>query len=83
MNNTTLLPKNSGRLSIFLPWAIVVLLFGALIFVSVVYKPFTPLQSFLQEYELLSTMRVNFLKTIEAGKSAVLATTDESSIAFA
>lgn len=83
MNNTTPPSKNSGKLSNVVPWAIVVLLGGALTFIGVVYQPFTPLQSFLQEYELLSTMRVNFPKTNEAVKNAVLATTDEASIAFA
>jgi len=83
MNNTTSPSKNSGKLSNVVPWAIVVLLGGALTFIGVVYQPFTPLRSFLQEYELLSTMRVNFPKTNEAAKNAVLATTDEASIAFA
>ena len=66
-----------------MPWTVVVFLFGVLSFLFVVYKPSTTLQSFLQEDELLSAMRVNLLQTIEAEKNAVLATTDEASMGFA
>ena len=71
------------RTSLLVPWTAVLLLFGALTFLSVIYNPSSTLQSFLHEDELLSAMRVNLLQTIEAEKNAVLATTDEASIDFA
>ena len=74
---------NHVRTSRFVPWMVVLLLFGVLSFLSVVYNPSTTIQSFLQEDELLSAIRVNLLQTIEAEKNAVLATTDEASRDFA
>jgi hypothetical protein len=78
--------QNSKRkLYGFLPWALILAVLAA--FSLVLYEYYggvvNPFETHLKKANLLSTMRIHLLETIEAEKNAVMAITDEESIAFA
>lgn len=78
--------QNSKRkLYGFLPWALTLAVLAA--FSLVLYEYYggvvNPFETHLKKANLLSTMRIHLLETIEAEKNAVMAITDEESIAFA
>jgi hypothetical protein len=79
--------EGKSRLNIktLLPWMVCLLLLFAFLFSLVKHRHGPPgiFDSALQEYELLSTMRLNLFRAAEAEKSAVLAITDEESIKYA
>jgi Four helix bundle sensory module for signal transduction len=68
-------------------WAALIL--AAVLLLILIYYRSTPLeiqnvpQMMAQKLETLSTLRINFLKSIEAEKLAVMAETDEASLAYA
>jgi hypothetical protein len=82
-------PKSglTGALGFRPLWAALIL--AAVLLLILIYYRSTPLeiqnvpQMMAQKLETLSTLRINFLKSIEAEKLAVMAETDEASFAYA
>ena len=67
-----------------LPWMIVIVLLCGFTILGVLYNDKeSPLGSQSQKIQLATSMRINFLKNVEAEKNAVLATTDDASEMFA
>ena len=76
--------KTKRRLYVFLPWALIFAVLGAITLFGFIYKvDSNPFETKFIKVNLLSTMRIHLLEAIEAEKNAVLAITDEASEAFA
>ncbi len=76
--------QKTNRLYVFLPWVLTLAALGAFTLYSYTYKVNSnPFETNLMKLDLLSTMRVRLLESIEAEKNAVMAITDEASIDFA
>ena len=76
--------KESGRIGSLWPFLIIMILLAALVAVGIKYKNLNPdmravMGLMTKKLEILSRMRVNLLKSVEAEKMAVMADTDKSS----
>jgi hypothetical protein len=76
--------KTETRLYIYLPWVLTFVVLGAVALFGFIYREGSnPFETTFIKVDLLSTMKIHLLETIEAEKNAVLAITDEASEAFA
>jgi len=76
--------KPTKRLYIYLPWLLLLAVLGAVTLYGLIYKEGSnPFKTTFIKVDLLATMRIHLLEAIEAEKNAVLAITDEASVAFA
>ncbi len=76
--------KSKTRLYIILPWVLTLVTLGAFTLYSYNDKGWgNPFESSFRKVDLLSTMRIQLLRAIEAEKNAVLAITDAASEDYA
>jgi len=76
--------KTERRLYIYLPWVLLIAALVAAALFGFIHKVGSnPFEMKFIKVDLLSTMRIHLLETIEAEKNAVLAITDEASEGFA
>jgi flagellar biogenesis protein FliO len=75
----------NAKTRVFVPWLVSLIIVIILIVLGLVYRKATisTFDSIARRNEILSTMRINLLKAIEAEKSAILAETEEASHSFA
>jgi hypothetical protein len=75
----------NGKTRVFVPWLVSLIIVIVLIVLGFVYRKATisTFEGIARRNEILSTMRINLLKAIEAEKSAILPETEEASQSFA
>jgi hypothetical protein len=79
-----MMEQKTKRFYAFLPWVLTLAVLGAVTLYGIVYKVgYSPFETKSIEGDLLSSMRIHLLETIESEKNAVMAITDKESEAFA